>query len=92
MTGEWRALFALPAHEPWVQSRPLCSQIINIYRIDYLTINELIRGNTSPNPNSGIPPAAVSITTMRNPVDRLIRVMMFGVGVVGLLLYVVFQL
>ena len=29
---------------------------------------------------------------MRNPVDRLIRVMVVGVGVVGLLLFAVFQL
>jgi len=29
---------------------------------------------------------------MRNPVDRLIRVMVVGVGVVGLLILAVFQL
>lgn len=35
-------------------------------------------------PKSGI--------VMRNPVDRLIRVMVVGVGVVGLLILAVFQL
>ena len=29
---------------------------------------------------------------MRNPLDRLIRVMVVGVGVVGLLIFAVFQL
>ena len=29
---------------------------------------------------------------MRNPVDRLIRVMVVGAGFVGLLLYAVFQI